>query len=84
MKEDEEGRTGAEKLSGLEFAGEKPGTQEKLTKADILKILGNKGAAQAVQALLDNADRLKSKNKSIILTAAGKRRGAAAAIRNLK
>ena len=55
VKEDEEGRTGAEKLSGLEFAGEKPGTQEKLTKADILKILGNNGAAQAVQALLDNA-----------------------------
>jgi len=56
---------------------------EKLGKADIRKILGNSGAAQAVEALLQHAERLKHMSKSTILKAASKYRGAASAIRNL-
>ena len=43
----------------------------------------NAGAAQAVRALLDSEDRLKNKDKSTILAAAAKKRGATAAIQNL-
>ncbi|OWK21037.1 hypothetical protein AJ88_22255 [Mesorhizobium amorphae CCBAU 01583] len=42
----------AESLAKLELGG------QKFAKHDILKILGNIGAAQAVQALLDNAEGL--------------------------
>ncbi|MBB6414132.1 hypothetical protein [Mesorhizobium sangaii] len=42
----------AEPLGKLELGG------QKLSKDDILKILDAKGAAQAVQALLENAEAL--------------------------
>ncbi|OWK21036.1 hypothetical protein AJ88_22250 [Mesorhizobium amorphae CCBAU 01583] len=44
----------AEALAKREFGG------EKFSRHDILKILGNSGAAQAVQALLKNAEALAS------------------------
>ncbi|WP_154660907.1 hypothetical protein [Microvirga lotononidis] len=64
-------------LATLEFGG------EKLSKGDILTILRNDGAAQAVKALRDKANDLMNMPKSKVLAAASKR-GAAAAIRKLK
>jgi hypothetical protein len=62
-------------LLAMQFEG-----GDRLGKADFVRILGNDGAAQVVRALIQNEGRLRNVAKTIILVAASKRRGAAAAI----
>ncbi|MGX9415118.1 Ulp1 family isopeptidase, partial [Mesorhizobium sp. 14Arga] len=68
----------AKALATLEFGG------QKLSKNDIVKILSQPGGAETTKALLGKADKLTNTLKSKVLAAASKRRGAPAAIRNLK